>query len=103
MCQPSYGDFNHHSMWDRRCSPNLMRLQLLTERNLISHNIIANSGQFIAQRFSGKTSIGLGHFAVVIASEMLVVSSGQMGGFGEGPAQVAIAVFTVAMALSFAV
>ena len=60
---------------DHRCSPKLMSLKFLTERNLISHNVIANSGQFIAQRFSGKARIGLGHFAVIIASEMFIVST----------------------------
>ena len=90
-------------MGDHRCSPKLTRLQFLTERDLISHNVIANSGQFIAQRFGRKAGICLSYFAVIIASEMLIVSTGQMSSLSKGPAQIAIAVFTVAMALSFAV
>jgi hypothetical protein len=73
------------------------------ERNLISHDVIANPSQFIAQRLGGKTRICLSHFSVIIASELFMVSSGQVGGLGEGPAQIAIAVFKVAMALDFAV
>jgi hypothetical protein len=73
------------------------------KRNLISHDVITDPSQFIAQRFSGKARISLCHFAVIVTSEVLIVSTGQMGSFGEGPAQIAIAVFTVAMALAFAV
>ena len=71
--------------------------------NLISHNVITDPSQFIAQCFSGKTRISLRHFAVIVTSETLIVPTGQMGSFGEGPAQIAIAVFAVAMALAFAV
>ena len=73
------------------------------KRNLISHNVITDPSQFIAQRFGGKTRISLRHFAVIVTSEVLIVSTGQMGSFGEGPAQIAIAIFAVAMALAFAV
>ncbi len=45
----------------------------------------------------------MGHFAVIIASEVLIVPAGQMGCFGESPAQIAIAVFTVAMSFALAV
>ena len=73
------------------------------ERNLISHDVITNPSQFIAQRLGGQARICLSHFAVIIASKIFIVSTGQMGGLGKSPAQVAIAVFTVAMALAFAV
>ena len=71
--------------------------------NLISHNVITDPSQFIAQRFGGKARICLSHLAVIITSEVLIVSTGQMGGLGEGPTQIAITVFTVAMPLFFAV
>ena len=73
------------------------------KRNLISHDVITNPRQFIAQRLSGKARVSLGHFAVIIASEMLIVSTGQMSSLGEGPAQISIAVFAVAMSFAFAV
>ena len=60
---------------DHRFSPNLMRLQFLTERNLISHDVITKPSQFIAQRLRGKARVSLGHFAVIITSEMLIVSA----------------------------
>ena len=81
----------------------LLRQKFLAERNLVSHDVIANSSQFIAQRFGGQARIGLSDFTDILASEMLVVSTRQMRSLGEGPAQIAIAVFTVAMALAFAV
>jgi hypothetical protein len=59
-----------------------MRLQFLAKKNLVSHNVIANSRQFIAQRFSGQARISLRHFAVIIASETLIVSTRQMGRLG---------------------
>ena len=71
--------------------------------NLISHDVITDPSQFIAQRFSGQARIGLCQFAVIVTSEVLIISTTQMGGLGEGPAQIAIAIFTVAMALAFAV
>ena len=75
----------------------------MAERNLISHDVITNPSQFIAQRFSSQARIDLCQFAVIVASEMIIISTTQMGGLGEGPAQITIAVFTVAMALAFAV
>ena len=51
----------------------LLRLKVLAERNLISHDVIANPRQFIAERFSSKASIFLGHFTVVVTSEALIV------------------------------
>ena len=47
---------------------------MLTENSVISDNVITNPSQFIAQRFSGKTRIGLGQFSVIVASEALIIS-----------------------------
>ena len=80
-----------------------MKYKFLAERNLISHDVITNPSQFIAQRFCGKARICLSQFTVIVASEIFIVSTGEMGGLGEGPAQIAIPVFTVAMPFTFAV
>ena len=80
-----------------------MRLQVLAKRNLISHDVIANTGQFIAQRFGGETRICLGNFPVIVAAEALILSACQMGSFGKCPAQIPVAIFTVAVAFAFTI
>jgi len=63
-------------------------------------NMVFNREYFF---FEQGLSIGLCQFAVIVTSEVLIISTTQMGGLGESPAQIAIAIFTVAMALAFAV
>ena len=43
--------------------------------NLISHDIVADAGQFVAQRFGRKACIGLNNLAVIISSELLIMSA----------------------------
>ena len=64
----------------------LLRHKLLTERSLISHDVIANPGQFIAQRFGSQARVCLSHFAIIVSSEVLIVPPGQMGSLGKCPA-----------------
>ena len=80
-----------------------MTEQFLTERNLISHDVITDTSQFIAERFRCKTCICLSNFSVIVSSESFVVSTTQMDSFGECPAQIPITVFTVAMPFTFAI
>jgi hypothetical protein len=77
--------------------------KLLTKGNLISHDIVADAGQFVAQRFGRKACIGLGDLAVIVSSELFIIPMTQLSGFSEGPTQVAIAIFTVATAFAFTV
>ena len=88
---------------DHRCSPKLVRNTLLTKGNLISHYVVADAGQFVAQCFGGKTCIGLSNLAVIVSSELLIMPTAQLSGFSECPTQVTITVFPVAMPLAFTV
>ncbi|MGD9245606.1 MAG: hypothetical protein PVH36_11790, partial [Desulfobacterales bacterium] len=80
-----------------------MTKQFLTERNLISHDVITDASQFIAERFGCKTCICLGNFPVIVSSESFVVSATQVSRFGERPTQIPITVFTVTMPFTFAI
>ena len=80
-----------------------MHHKLLAKGNLISHDIVADAGQFVAQRFGCQTCIGLGNLAVIVSSELFIMPAAYLSGFGQCPAQVAIAVFTVATAFAFTV
>ncbi len=80
-----------------------MTEQFLLERNLISHDVITDMSQFIAESFRCKACICLSNFSVIVTSESFVVSATQMGSFGKCPAQIPITVFTIAMAFAFAI
>jgi hypothetical protein len=80
-----------------------MTEQFLTERNLISHDVVTDASQFITQRFRCKACICLGNFPVIVPSESFIVSATQVGCFGECPAQIPIPVFTVALPFTFAI
>ena len=80
-----------------------MSHKLLSKGDLISHDIVADAGQFVAQRFGRKTCIGLSDLAVIVSSELFIIPTAQLSGFSEGPTQVAIAVFTIAIPLAFTV
>ena len=80
-----------------------MANQLLAKGNLISDDIVADAGQFVAQRFGRKARIGLSNFAVIVSSELFIMPASQLSGFSECPTQVTIAVFTVAMPFAFTI
>ncbi len=73
------------------------------ERNFISHNVIADASQLIAERFGSKACICLRNLAIIVASKLLTVSAGQMGGFDECPAKIPVTIFAIAMTFAFAV
>ncbi len=95
MCQPSKRVLNHLNHRITVAVPSLMTEQFLLERNLISHYVITDPSQFIAECFSCKACIGLSNFSVIVSSESFVISATQMDSFGECPAQIPITVFTV--------
>jgi len=103
VCQPSYGVLNHHYQRITAAVPGLLTEQFLTERNLISHDVITDTSQFIAECFSCKACICLSNFPVIVSSESFVISATQMDSFGECPTQIPITVFTVAAAFTFAI
>ena len=80
-----------------------MTEQFLLERNLIPHDVITDTRQFITKRFRCKACICLSNFPVIVSSESFVVSATQLGRFGECPAQISITVFTVAMPFTFTI
>jgi hypothetical protein len=80
-----------------------LRGQLFTKRKIISDNVITDASQLIAQRFGGKACICLGNLAIIVASKLLTVSAGQMGGFDECPAKIAVTIFAIAMTFAFAI
>ena len=80
-----------------------MDRQLLAERNLISDDVVTDPSRFVAQRFCGHTGISLSSLAIVVSPEALVVSATEVGRLNECPAQIAIAVFTIAAPFAFAI
>ena len=72
------------------------------KRNIISHHVITDASQLIAKRFGSKACICLRNLAIIIASKLLTVSAGQMGGFHECPAKIPITIFAIAMTFAFA-
>jgi hypothetical protein len=94
---------NHQKQGITVAVPGLMTEQFLTKRNLISHDVITDTRQFIAERFRCKACICLSNFPVIVPSEPFIVSATQMDSFGECPAQIPITVFTVATAFTFAI
>ena len=80
-----------------------MRNKLLAKGNLISHDIVADAGQFVAQCFGRKAGIGLSNFAVIVSSKLFIIPAAQLSRLSEGPTQVTIAVLTVAISFTFTV
>ena len=103
MCQPRYRVFSHQYQRITVAVPGLLTEQFLTERNLISHDVITDASQFIAECFRCKACICLSNFPIIISSESFVVSATQMDSFGECPAQIPITVFAVAAAFTFTI
>ena len=58
---------------DHRCSPKLVIHKLLAKRDLISDDIVADAGQFVAQRFGRKTCIGLSDLAVIVSPKLFII------------------------------
>ena len=73
------------------------------KRNIISDNVITDASQLIAKRFGSKACICLRNLAIIIASKLLTVPTGQMGCFHECPAQIPVAIFAIAMTFAFTV
>ena len=103
MCQPRKRVFNHQYQRITVAVPGLLTEQFLTKRNLISHDVITDTSQFIAECFSCKACICLSNFPVIVSSESFVMSTTQMDSFGKCPAQIPITIFTVAAAFTFAI
>jgi hypothetical protein len=103
VCQPSYRVFSHHKQGITVAVPGLMTEQFLTKRNLISHDVITDTSQLIAERFRCKTCICLSNFPVIVFSETFVMSTTQLGRFGKCPALIPITVFTVAIPFTFTI
>jgi hypothetical protein len=88
---------------DHRCSPKLIHKKLLTKRDAVSYHIEIDAGQPVTQRFGCQTRVRLGNFTVIVSSELFIVPTPQLNGFGECPTQVAITVLTFANPLAFTV
>jgi len=95
--------FSHQNCRINVAVPGLMTEQFLLERNFISHDVITDRSQFITKRFRCKACICLSNFSVIISSEPFIVSATQMGRFCKCPAQIPIAVITVAMPFIFTI
>jgi hypothetical protein len=80
-----------------------VRNKFFTKGDLISHDIVADAGQFVAQRFGCQACIGLSNLAVIVSSELFIIPATQLSGFSECPTQVAIAIFTVTTPFAFTV
>jgi hypothetical protein len=80
-----------------------MTEQFLLEGNLIPHDIITDTRQFITKRFSCEACICLSNFSIIVSSESFVISATQMSRFGKCPAQIPITVFSVAMPFTFTI
>jgi len=71
--------------------------------DLVPEDVVRGSGEFMSQGLEGDDLFGLGEFALDEASGWRAVTAGMVGGFDEGPAEVLVAVFAVALALRFRV
>ena len=60
---------------DHRCNAKLMQNQLFVKCHLISHNIVANSSQFITQGSGGDDRVRLRRLSIMVAAKSLVVSA----------------------------
>jgi hypothetical protein len=47
--------------------------KLLPKGDLISDDIVADAGQFVAQRFGRKTCIGLSDLAVIVSPKLFII------------------------------
>ena len=70
-------------------------------RYLVSHDIVANPGQLVGNGFGSHDLIGLSRFSLIVPAEVAIGSSGKIRGLNEGPAQVAVAILSVSLALFF--
>ena len=66
---------------------------------MISHDIIGSPGQLMGQGVMSDTGIGLVKFSVIEIAARTMGLSGMIGGLGESPGEIAIAVFGIAFAL----
>ena len=66
---------------DHRCNAKLMQNQLFVKRHPISHNVIANPCQLIAQCPGGNDRVRLGRLAAIEAAKASIVSACQLSGF----------------------
>ena len=73
--------------------------KLLTKRDSISHDVVTDACQFIAQGFCCQARIGLCSLAVIIPSELFIIPTPQLNGFSECPTQITISILTIAISL----
>ena len=73
------------------------------KRNLISHDVVTDPGQFIAQGLGCHDRISLGCFSLIVASQSSIMPACKLSGFDKCPAEIFIAVFTITLAFAFAI
>ena len=71
--------------------------------NLISHDVVTDPGQFIAQGLGRHDRISLGGLSIIVASQSRIMPACKLSAFDKCPAQIFIAVFTVTLAFAFAI
>ena len=73
--------FKPASILDHRCNAKLMQNQLFVKHHLISHDIIANPGQFITQGPGGNYCVCLCRFSRIVAAEARIESARHLSRF----------------------
>ena len=71
--------------------------------DLISHDAIADPGQFITQGLSCQDRISLGCFSIIVAFKPGMMPACKLSGFDKCPAEIFITIFTVTFALALAI
>ena len=71
--------------------------------NLISHDVVTDPGQLIAQGLGRHDRIALGSFSIIVASQSRIMPACKVSGFDKCPAEIFIAVFTVTFAFALAI
>ena len=103
MCQSSKWVLAHQNPWITVPCVYLAEYGFLSIRYLVSHDVVANPCQLVGYGFRSHDLMGLSRFSLIVATELRIRSSGKIGGLNEGPAQMAVAILSVSLALAFAV
>src|SRR5262249_10801666 len=86
-----------------RLAQTLSKASLDLEGLLLAQHVVAGARELMCQRLGGHDVVGLGFFALVEAFGLRAVAAREVSRLDEGPGQIGVAVFDVALALFLAV
>jgi len=86
-----------------RSSQPLCKEFLRIKRHPISHDVVGSPGQFMGESAVGDHEVGSCCFPLVIGSGIRVITPGKFGSLREGPCEILVAVFLIALAVCLTV